>query len=339
MKAIRKHGRVRRRRSTKQIADSAAPMRIETILVPIDFSRACLQALPWAKFLARVTKCAVHLVHVHGYEHAWPAGMKPPTAASPAEIEKRLRRHLTKFAKTHGLSGATDHCHIRTGNAPEQICKVAHEIGADFLVISSHGHTAWKQVFLGSNAERIVRHACCPVLVARRPRPGTVRAPSIRKIVVPLDFSPASCDGLEFAVRLAQLFGASLTLLHVVNEERYLTPEGAVMYAGPESAGRAKEAAKERMRARVSATDFHGVEFMTAVPSFRGGTVEDAICAYAGNRSMDLIVSTTHGRTGFRHALLGSVAEHIVRYAKGAVLVVPTGSGRRKKRRLIRKKR
>jgi nucleotide-binding universal stress UspA family protein len=81
---------------------------------------------------------------------------------------------------------------------------------------------------------------------------------------------------------------------------------------------------KERMRALVRITDFDGVEFKTAI---RAGFAEDEICDYAQKNSMDLIVTATHGRTGLRHALLGGVAEHIVRYAKGPVLVVPTRWG------------
>lgn len=327
MKAIREESGVRRSSNKKTgsagALNAAPPLKIETILVPIDFSRACLQAVPWAKFLKRATKCAVHLVHVHGYEYPLPADMVPPAVASSVETQKRLQRYLKKFAISHGLSGAAAQCHIRTGNAADQICKVARAINADLVVSSTHGHTGWKQVFLGSTAERLARHASCPVLIARQPSPGRVRAPSLKKIVVPLDFSRASTAGLDFAIRLARPFGAALTLLHVVNQEQYLTPEGAVMYAGPNVAERAVAIAKERMQALVDATDFHGVKYTTAVPSFRGGTFEDAICAYSANRSMDLIVSTTHGRTGLRHTLLGSVAEHIVRYAKGPVLVVP----------------
>ncbi len=133
-----------------------------------------------------------------------------------------------------------------------------------------------------------------------------------------LDFSRASRKGLDFAIQLAAPFGAALTLLHVVNQERYLAPLDKREQAG------LAEKAKEEMQALVRRTDFQGVKFTTAVPSFRGGTLEDAICAYAAHRSMDLIVSTTHGRTGLSHNLLGSVAEHIVREAKGPVLVVPT---------------
>jgi len=150
-----------------------------------------------------------------------------------------------------------------------------------------------------------------------------VRTPSVSKIVVPLDFSRASIKGLNYAVKLARGFGATLTLLHVVRRESYVTPEGVVVYAEPELTQRARVAAKERMRALVGITDFDGLEFKTAI---RVGFPEEEICNYAQKNSMELIVTATHGRTGLRHALLGSVAEHIVRYAKGPLLVVPARS-------------
>jgi nucleotide-binding universal stress UspA family protein len=56
----------------------------------------------------------------------------------------------------------------------------------------------------------------------------------------------------------------------------------------------------------------------------RPGPAVDEICAAASEPDVDLIVTSTHGRTGFKHALIGSVAEHVVRYAERPVLVVPS---------------
>ena len=327
MKATIEEDGVGQRLSKRQIATRnsafAEELKIDTVLVPIDFSRASLQAIPWAKFFARATDGTIHLVHVHGFEYPLPLGIIPPVVTSPAEIEKRLRRYLKKFATSYGLTAADVYCHVKTGSAFDQICKVAREIDADLIVTSTHGHTGWKRLFLGSTAERIVRHTPCPVWVARKPRTGRVRTLSVSKIVVPLDFSRASIKGLNYAVKLARGFAATLTLLHVVSRQRFLTPKGALVYAEAELTQRARVAAKERMRALVGITDFDGVEFKTAI---RVGFPEEEICNYAQKNSMDLIVTATHGRTGLRHALLGSVAEHVVRYAKGPLLVVPTRS-------------
>jgi nucleotide-binding universal stress UspA family protein len=70
--------------------------------------------------------------------------------------------------------------------------------------------------------------------------------------------------------------------------------------------------------------------FLSGVPvqtEILPGHAVDEICAAAGERDVDLIVTSTHGRTGLKHALIGSVAEHVVRYAECPVLVVPSYRG------------
>jgi nucleotide-binding universal stress UspA family protein len=91
------------------------------------------------------------------------------------------------------------------------------------MVISTHGYTGLDYVLLGGTAERVIRHAPCPVLVVRR-QDG--RPPEPKKILVPVDFSPASLDGLRYALRLARPFGARLTALHVEDLDEALV--GAV---------------------------------------------------------------------------------------------------------------
>ncbi len=274
-------------------------------------------------------KAKIELVHVYGFEIPLPEGIAPPEAGAKQETEALLRRYLNKFARSFGLKEPRLTCHIRRGSAFDEICKVAREIDADLIVTSTHGYTGWKRIFLGSIAERIVRHAPCPVLIARRAGPGHAHPPSLHKLLVPLDFSRKSLKGLEVAVQVGRRFDASLSMLHVVNEDPFMTADGGVTYAEPEMTQRVVAEAKERLHTFIGRSDLAGVHFTSAVRSLRGGITEDEICSYAHRNGIDLIVTTTHGRTGLSHALLGSIAEHVVRYAKGPVLVVPTRQGAR----------
>ena len=293
---------------------------IRTILVPIDFSRASLQAIEWAKFMAQDGRGSIHLVHAHDLQYPLVLPISPPIVLSDADIQDRLRRDLISVATKYGIAEPDAHCHIRTGSAFDQICKLADEIYADLIVTSTHGYTGWKHVFLGSTAERVVRHAPCPVLVARRSKAAAARKPRLKKILVPLDFSEHSLKGLRFAVKLAQSFKAKLVLLHAAHLDYRATADGYAMYAEADLRKHMREAADKQMRALIRSTDFGGVAFDTAI---RAGFPEEEICQYAQKNSADLIVTSTHGRTGLRHVLIGSTAEHIVRYAKGPVLVVP----------------
>ena len=142
---------------------------------------------------------------------------------------------------------------------------------------------------------------------------------SIRKILVPTDFSAHSKDAQVWGAELAQRYDASITLVHVYQPISYALPEGYVMPSAnlladlEVSLGRALDDAKKQLESspglRVDTSLIQGVPFAEIVRFAREG-------AY------DLIVLSTHGRTGLRHALLGSVAEKVVRKAPCPVLTV-----------------
>ena len=83
----------------------------------------------------------------------------------------------------------------------------------------------------------------------------------------------------------------------------------------------AREDAEEQMAKFVRLAKFRGIKFETAV---KVGPPVAEIRAFAEQRDVDLIITATHGRTGFKHLLMGSVAEQMVRYARRPVLVVPS---------------
>jgi nucleotide-binding universal stress UspA family protein len=139
----------------------------------------------------------------------------------------------------------------------------------------------------------------------------------LERILVPVDFSNAGAEGLNYAIMLASRFAARITLIHVV--EMYCGPsdptygyfpvdDGALVAA---SAKRLQEIAAERVPGELQETTLvrHGVPF-------------HQICTVAKETKMDLIVIATHGRTGMAHVLMGSTAERIVRHAPCAVLTV-----------------
>lgn len=294
---------------------------LKNILVPIDFSRACLDAIPWSRFLARETDSAIHLLHVHGTENPVPNGMIPSVKQSRIEVEKKILDYLKRFAVDYHLAGVGVRCHVARGSAISEISRGARNLETDLIVASTHGRTGWNRVFLGSVAEGIIRHAPCPVLIARHPSTGRVRSPVIRNIVVPFDFSKPVRRALDYAVNFATRVRASLTLLHVITPDRFPGPGGAFDVAAPELKKSALKQARTELRDFCLDTFFNDVPLKIAV---RTGMPAQEICKFAQRTAAGLILTATHGRTGLRHALLGSVAEHIVRYVDGPVLVVPT---------------
>jgi nucleotide-binding universal stress UspA family protein len=141
------------------------------------------------------------------------------------------------------------------------------------------------------------------------------------RILVPTDFSPASDAALEYARILAAKFGASLQLLHVVDDRAASTAfvgDGfAVDTPGTREAFLAQ--ARERLARTISATN--RVRLHATSEAFVGRPAP-TIVDYATATGTGLIVMGTHGRTGLAHLLMGSVAEQVVRTAPCPVLTV-----------------
>lgn len=142
------------------------PCRFQRIVVPVDFSEAGRPALRSAEAFALACSGEVTLVHViepppypeFGYAHipTREAGLKHSAAAKLGELQAEL-----------GLAGVTAGTVIRTGAAYHEITAVAREQNAGLIVIATQGRGALAHALLGSTAERVVRHAPCPVLVVR----------------------------------------------------------------------------------------------------------------------------------------------------------------------------
>ena len=188
--------------------------------------------------------------------------LTPPVIGSEAEIKDHLHRDLQAVAISQNVLDAN--FQIRVGRAFDQICQVASEIQADLIVLATHGRTGWERALLGSTAERIIRHAPCPVLVARQSRSKRKAALKLEKIVVPVDFSDLlGARACDYAVELAQLFGAELALLNVVQLYHDLPP--VVVYTHSELSRWAREVAQAHMADLLSATDFGEVKHEAAI--------------------------------------------------------------------------
>lgn len=144
---------------------------------------------------------------------------------------------------------------------------------------------------------------------------------TIKRILVPIDLSDASLAGLDYAVELSRAMKATLLVIFVVE----------MLYYAAENLGRLlvdqqrlAEADLARLAARFAR---RGIELEIIVET---GVPAQSITDAARKRHVDLIVMTTHGRTGFSHLLMGSVAEKVVRGAPCPVLTVPTRPPKRR---------
>jgi nucleotide-binding universal stress UspA family protein len=143
---------------------------------------------------------------------------------------------------------------------------------------------------------------------------------SIRRILVPVDMSGTSEHALVYAAEFAEKMGAQLSILYVVSEPAAVLPD--MMMPVPVATADLDDltAAGKQSLAELIASKNLGRLNPTA--EVRIGEAGAEIVAAAKELSADLLVVGTHGRTGLKHLLLGSVAEHVVRHAPCPVLTV-----------------
>ncbi len=143
---------------------------------------------------------------------------------------------------------------------------------------------------------------------------------AIRSILAPTDFSEHSHVSLRYAVGLAEKFGATLHLLHVLPD--MIPPSPDVMLSPampPEYYTESEEASKEALARTLDPAWGTPPQVVT---NTRWGEPVDGIVTYANEQAIELIVVATHGRHGLSHALLGSAAERIIREAPCPVLSI-----------------
>ncbi len=311
-------------------------LNLQKVLVPIDFSERSIGAIATAKHIARRFGSTISLVNVHEFDY--PTGFLIPAAPIPVspiayfeDAHKAAEEGLKDLARAHELGGKS---YAQIG-VPifDEICSVARRTGVDLIVTSTHGHTGLKHLLLGSTAERLVQHAPCPVLVAREKKPappakGKAKpnsrnhsVMSFNTILVPVDFSACSLAGLTYAIQFAEKFAARIVLLHVVDLGMVVCADGNV-FCDLDTVERARRKdAEERMVEFIRWASFGRVQFATVI---KVGDAIRTICEFIEIEKVDLVITSTHGRTGFKHVMLGSTAEQVVRRAACPVLTVPS---------------
>src|SRR5215472_3093128 len=273
-------------------------LNIQNIVVPIDFSEMSAQAIQIAKRLARRFGASIHLAHVRQFNYAAdfvaPAPPIVPFSFMPYEqnAEQTALKELKKVASECGVSSAA--CDVLSGAPPfDEICRLGQTIPADLIIMPTHGRTGLKHVFLGSTAERIVQHSSRPVLVTRgNAQTNNGSRSRIKTILVPVDFSSCSREGLRYAIAFASEFGAKIILLHATYLGYIYSAEGTAVYDIPGLKKAARKNAERKMRELVRSVNFGAVRFETA---FTEGSPALDICGFPKDHDVDLLITSTHG--------------------------------------------
>jgi len=286
------------------------PPPLGNVLVATDFSPGAGRAMERAARLPMGPGSVLTILHV------LPAGVDPKTKArARAEAKRAL---ATAAAATRPVAGGNDRrvvTRLAHGTAFVEIIRSARQGRAELIVLGRHGRRGFRELLLGSTAERVIRKGNTSTLV--------VSAQPTRSYVRPLvavDLSGASRRALELALRVVDPGADAVEVVHAYKT----APESTLPRAGLSNADMRRYQSDSRRRARAAVARFlrsvRGAgRVRTAV---RGGDARGAILDLAARRCPDLLALSTHGRSGLAYVLLGSVAEAVVRAAPCDVLVV-----------------
>jgi nucleotide-binding universal stress UspA family protein len=293
---------------------------LKRILATTDFSLASLEGVRYAVWMAQRFSASVLLAHVFEPAPRFSGMEDVILAREDHEVVRLAAAQLNRLAVRESRKGLEMTSRVSKGKPFHEIARLARECETNLIVIATRGHTGLKHVWLGSTAERVVRHAPCPVLTVPALRPaarGTgVRPIRLKRIVVPIDFSETSVQALPYAVAFAEKFGAEIILLHVVELFEPLQDHEEGL---GEMAEWDREDLVESCLTRLRQEVLAGRHVRTGV---RHGVPFQEITRAATSLAADLIIMTTQGHTGLKHVFLGSTAERVVRHADCPVLVV-----------------
>lgn len=297
------------------------PVSIKKIMATTDFSEFSRLAIEYAQVLAQEFRAALSLVNVVAPPVKLAGTDSLVLARSDDQIYKIEKRHLSKLAVKLSGKGKPIKPISRYGKAVKEISEAAKEEGVDLIVTGTHGYTGLRRVLIGSTAEGVVRHAPCPVITVpaecAEKFSGKRWAARIHKIVVPIDFSETSLKALPYALEFAKRFRAEVLLVHVIEP---MGAYGAFDYLPTPDVETEMKRGAEELLCRVQREAFP--ERMETEVMIRFGVPFQEITRAVNLSEADLIILTTHGLTGFSHALMGSTAERVVRHASCPVLVV-----------------
>lgn len=306
---------------------------IRSIVVPLDGSRFAERALPVAARIARNAKATLHLVMAEDPTQGLApfAAFGPPSVLLMEELDRRHTAYLERTAERLRKAGR-----IRVkvlhqdGAAGRVIVRTVEATRSGLVVMSTHGRGAFGRIGLGSVADYVVRHLEIPILLLP-PKAHGLRAVPGRRVLVPLDLSPESTAVLDALEEFGRVIGAMrLTLLHVVEPVPIVAlPSIAPLNTDGALAALRWEQARLRLGRAEAAARRRGFKVSTRLVA--GGQAGATILEQLDRGNHDLLAITTHGYSGFKRLLLGSVTNKVVRHAGKPVLVVrPAGTSSRR---------
>ncbi len=315
---------------------------MHTVLIPLDGSPLAMQALPYARLVARLLAARIVLVHVVLETEIrsllkQDVGVFPYTGISytnvwqrEEEMYARMREqsegYLHQIASDLEAEGFAVQVDVQFGAPAPCIIESASTHAATLIVMATHGYGGLRRWALGSVTDRVVQSSNMPVLVVRGHRhvlrsPAT--PPQLKRILVPLDGSELAEQALPLACMLAEVAHADLHLFQAV------FPISGALY--PSELLTSPDVGSEALLKSICRNTTTYLEYVASTlhhPCYSvsvGTTVghpAEAILIEAEQQHADLIVMVTHGYGGIQRWALGSVADKVLHATTTPILII-----------------
>jgi nucleotide-binding universal stress UspA family protein len=281
---------------------------MKKILVPTDFSKSATIAVETAADIAR--KAGAELILLHVIEEAVGNSMNiegQVTADSGWEeklftmkLIEKAKKQMAKFADDSKLEGVKVKQELRIGSPYHGMITIVSEKKVDLVVMGTAGHSGLEEMIIGSNTEKVVRTAHCPVLTVHN-KPASK---DFKNIVYATSMDKQE-EVFSRIVRTTQkLYDATIHLVRINTPGNFQRDVVVKKYM--------QDFAKKLQLKNFTINVFNDI------------SEEEGIIYFSDSINADLIAMSTHGRTGFAHVLAGSIAEEVVSHSRRPVLTFVT---------------
>jgi nucleotide-binding universal stress UspA family protein len=292
------------------------------LLIPLDGSNTAEQALPWARAFAERFRLPVELLAVVDVESLL-------TSVERARRFDKLVEQTSTEAKAYleRLSGRFVGLRVKRmvqqGSAADVIVEKAAANRSTLVAMTTHGRSGLNRWLLGSVTEKVLRATKNPLLLVRASPVGRSEGEAtLKSIVAPLDGSELAEKSLTIVAKIAKKFAGEIFLFRAYRNPYLPFVSGGGHYAVnvDELLAGVRDEARSYLDAKVAQLKKQGVEQISYL--IQEGDAADEIVAMASDAPDSITVISSHGRSGVKRWLLGSVAEKVVRHANSPVLVL-----------------
>jgi nucleotide-binding universal stress UspA family protein len=288
----------------------------DKIIVPMDGSVTAEVALPYAIEFAGRTDSELVLIFVkeqndYRSEIILQAYLDTLSGKAKEEAKQYLKEPQTSGLKTRTL--------ILTGNPAEEILKFTEKNPNSRLIMASHGQSGFSTRWaLGSVADKVTRASATPVTLIRaeRDKPAIHAKGLLKTILAPVDGSKLAEATLPYIKEMARLSNATVIFLQVLQKE--LASYKMIEILIPEETRKAVHAYLEHL---VGDFQQEGISAKYEVWETRGD-IAGEIVEYTEKNNVDLVIMATHGHSGLKRLVLGSVSNKVMREGNAPIMLV-----------------